>query len=152
MSPLPPTFPSPGFSWGGGGVVVSLSRTAVAAAVGLLLGLGVSPAGLAIPHREKPAAAEPSCPSLDKRGMKACNLAFSAGNQSRGLAGKWTVAPGGFIFRARQSIRVEAYNGVKEERGVRNWKEKPTNSHYIIYLCFLALSGFKEDARMRPLL
>lgn len=37
-----------------------------------------------------------------------CNLALSAGNQSRGLAGKWTVAPGGSIFRVRQSTRVEA--------------------------------------------
>lgn len=67
------------------------------------------------------------------------------------MAGKWTVAPGGFIFTARQSIRVQAYNGVREESYV-NWKKKSTNSRYSIYLCFLALAGFKENAWMRPLL
>lgn len=41
---------------------------------------------------EKPAAAEPA-PTQAKS---------EAENQSRGLAGKWMVATGGFIFRARQ--------------------------------------------------
>lgn len=92
---------------------------------GLLLGLRGSPAGLA----GDSASGETSCcrACVPRRRERFCNLVFSAGNQSPGLAGKWTVAPGGFIFRVRQSTWVEAYNGV-ERRESRSWKEKPTNT------------------------
>lgn len=92
---------------------LGLSRTAVAAVErGCFSGSVVPrPNWLVTLHREKPAATEPASPSEEE----ACDLAFSAGNQSSGLAGKWTVSPGGFIFRVRQSTWVEAYNGVKRE-------------------------------------
>lgn len=101
---------TPFFFWRGG--PQALADCGGCGREGLLLGLGGSPAGLAT------ASGEPRCcraPSPgDVRG-RVCYLAFSAGNRSRGLAGKSTVAPAGFIFRARQLTRVEAYNGVKEE-------------------------------------
>lgn len=102
-----------------------LPRTAVAAVERDCFSGSVvpRPGSLATLHPEKPAAAETASPGEET----ACNLVFFAGNQSPGLAGKWTVAPGGFIFRVRQSTRVEAYNGVKR-RESRSWKEKPYRS------------------------
>lgn len=89
-----PTLPSPCFFLG----LLRLRETAAAAAEqGWLLGLGGSPVGLGTVHPEKPAVAEPAPPWRRAR-QRACNLALSAGNQSRGLAGKVDGSHGWFYF------------------------------------------------------
>lgn len=73
--------------------------------------------------------------------QRACDLA-SAGDQSSGLAGKWTVAPGGLIFRVRESSRVGAYNGAKRVGAGRRNLQIHTLSFYLFPL---ALAGLMKS-------
>lgn len=100
------TLPSPQFFLG---APQALGDCGGCGRTGLFLGLSDSPAGLAILHWEKLRCCRSRAP------RRVCNWAFSAGCQSRCLAGKGKVATDGFIFRIRLSTRVETYNGVKRE-------------------------------------
>lgn len=159
-----PTFSSPPFFPGGqGGRVLRLWRTALATTErGCRSGPGVPGRGLLA---GLPARGEPRCcrvrfpPTRRAEAREPANVAFKkAGNPSRGLAGEWTmIAPGGFIFRARQLPRVEAFNGVRKgKRGSRSWRGQRTPP--AIGTGSLAPGGppwpglRKEGAEMRPLL